>query len=48
MTDSVTDDDYFDYEHYGTFEVTLAFSNCISDDSFTFTVDVDQVRNKKI
>mgnify|MGYP001794801828 CR=1 FL=1 len=43
VTDSITDDDYYEYEHYGTFDVTLSYSNCISDKSFTFTVDVDEV-----
>ena len=44
VTDTDTDDDYFEYEHYGTFDVKLEFSNCISDTSFEFTVDIDQVR----
>ena len=43
VTDSVTDDDYFDYERYGTYNVTMSYTNCISDKNFTFSVDIDEV-----
>lgn len=49
VSETLTDDDYYEYKHYGTFTFVGTFTNCISSETISFTVDVDQVGycNKK-